>query len=75
MFFLCFLGVLSRSARAGQQVQQHQAEEVVHRNAGLPAEHHQRLLEDGVPGEFTSHRHDHQGGGKGEGEAQTHPGF
>lgn len=49
-------------------MQQHQGEEELHRHSGLSAEHHQRLLEDGVSGELPGHRHDHQRGGEGEGE-------
>lgn len=48
-------------------MQQCQGEEELHRHAGLPAEHHQRLLADGVPGELPGHRDDHQGGGEREG--------
>lgn len=55
------------AAGAGLEVQQHQGEEELHRHAGLPAEHHQRLLADGVPGELPGHRDDHQGGGEREG--------
>lgn len=59
------------AAGAGREVQQHQGEEELHRHPGLPAEHHQRLLEDGVPGELPGHRHDDQRGGEGEGERRS----
>lgn len=46
-------------------------EQSLHRHPGMPPEHGGRLLEDGVPGERTRHRHDHKGDGarKGEGFA------
>ncbi len=49
--------------------QQFQIEEELHRHAGLLAKHHQWLLEDGVSGELSSHRHDHERSGTGKGEA------
>lgn len=65
--FSVFLACGRAAAGAGLEVQQHQGEEELHRHAGLPAEHHQRLLADGVPGELPGHRDDHQGGGEREG--------
>lgn len=56
------------AAGAGPEVQQRQGEEELHCHAGLPAEHHQRLLAHGVPGELKGDRDDHQRGGEREGE-------
>lgn len=56
------------AAGAGPEVQQRQGEEKLHRHAGLPAEHHQRLLAHGVSGELQGDCDDHQRGGKREGE-------
>lgn len=55
------------AAGAGPEVQQRQGEEELHCHAGLPAEHHQRLLAHGVPGELQGDRDDHQRGGEREG--------
>lgn len=52
------------AAGTGPEVQQRQGEEELHCHAGLPAEHHQRLLAHGVPGELQSDRDDHQRGGE-----------
>lgn len=50
-------------------MQQRQGQEELHRHPGLPAEHGERLLADGLPGEFPGDRHDHQGSGERKGEA------
>lgn len=63
-----YLSACARAAGAGHEVQQHQGEEELHRYPGLSAEHHQRLLEDGLSGELPGHRHDNQRGGAWQGE-------
>lgn len=43
-------------------------EQSLHRHPRVPTEHGGRLLEDGVSGERTRHRHDNEGDGARKGE-------
>lgn len=59
----------SLPAGAGPNMHQPKDEEELHRHPGLSTEHHQRLLENGLPGELPRDRYDNQGGGAGQGAA------